>query len=105
MKGPFYEDFCSSRIQELAKVKGSKLILSKIKVEVAVVRPGAFTDDGIDASIKYDEDRVKLLRVLATEKMKGNEIFSLKNSARVSSNNLKTYFRNQNPADESKGFW
>ena len=78
MKGPFYEDFCSSRIQELAKVKGSKLILSKIKVEVAVVRPGAFTDDGVDASIKYDEDRVKLLRVLATEKMKGNEIFSLK---------------------------
>jgi len=60
------------RVQELAKVKGNKLILSKIKVELAVVRPGALSDDGHDASIRYDEDRVKLLRILATEKMKGN---------------------------------
>ena len=71
MKGPFYKDFCSVRVQELSKVKGNKLILSKMKVEVATVRPGALSEDGADASIKYDEDRIKLLRVLATEKCKG----------------------------------
>lgn len=73
LKGPFYEDLCSVRVQELAKIKGSKLILSKIKMELALVRPGAISDDGVDASIKHDEDRIKLLRVLAIEKMKGTE--------------------------------
>lgn len=71
MKGPFYEDFCSVRVQELSKVKGNKLILMKMKVELAVVRPGTLSEDGLDMSIKYDEDRIKLLRVLATEKCKG----------------------------------
>lgn len=36
-----------------------------------MVRPGSLSDDGCDASIKYDEDRLKLLRVLASEKIKG----------------------------------
>ena len=31
----------------------------------------SLSDDGCDASIKYDEDRLKLLRVLASEKVKG----------------------------------
>ena len=72
MKGPYYEDHCTVRVQELARVKGNKLILSKMKLEIAVVRPGSLSDDGVDASIKYDEDRIKLLKVLATEKCKGN---------------------------------
>ena len=58
-------------MQELAKIKGNKLVLSKTKLEVAVVRPGSLADDGNDHSIRFDEDRLKLIRVLVTEKMKG----------------------------------
>ena len=71
LKGPFYEDHCSLRVQEMAKIKGNKLILSKMKFEVAAVRPGSLSDDGVDMSIRFDEDRIKLLRVLFTEKCKG----------------------------------
>ena len=61
----------ASHKQELAKIKGNKLVLSKTKLEVAVVRPGSLADDGNDHSIRFDEDRLKLIRVLVTEKMKG----------------------------------
>ena len=61
----------SIRVQDLAKIKGNKLVLSKTKLELAAVRPGALSDDGIDESIRYDEDRLKLLRVLVSEKAKG----------------------------------
>ena len=47
------------------------MVLSKTKLEVAVVRPGSLADDGNDHSIRFDEDRLKLIRVLVTEKMKG----------------------------------
>ena len=61
----------SIRVQDLAKIKGNKLVLSKTKLELAAVRPGALSDDGVDESIRYDEDRLKLLRVLVSEKAKG----------------------------------
>ena len=47
------------------------MVLSKTKVEVAIVRPGSLSEDGIDESIRFDEDRLKLLKVLITEKVKG----------------------------------
>ena len=55
----------------MAKIKGNKLVLAKTKFEMAALRPGSLSDDGIDESIKYDEDRLKLLKVLVTEKVKG----------------------------------
>lgn len=60
----------------MAKIRGSKLVLSKTKLELAVVRPGSLSDDGIDESIRYDEDRLKLLKVLVTDKAKGNRSHS-----------------------------
>ena len=72
MKGPFYEDHASIRVQEMAKIKGNKLVLSKTKLELAIIRPGSLSESGIDESIRYDEDRLKLLKVLVTEKAKGN---------------------------------
>ena len=58
----------------MAKIRGSKLVLSKTKVEIAAVRPGSLSDDGLDDSLKYDEDRVKLLKVLVAEKVKGKSL-------------------------------
>ena len=71
LKGAFYEDFATLRVQELAKIKGNKLVLSKTKLEIAIIRPGSLSDDGIGDSIKRDEDRIKLLKVLVSEKIKG----------------------------------
>ena len=60
----------------MAKIRGNKLVLSKTKLELAVVRPGSLSEDGIDESIRYDEDRLKLLKVLVIDKAKGNRLYS-----------------------------
>ena len=71
MKGAFYDDFSSLRVQELAMVKSSKMVLTKTRVEFSAVRPGSLTPDGADSSLRYDEDRLKLLDVVVMQKAKG----------------------------------
>ena len=47
------------------------MLITKSKLEIAVVRPGVVTDDGTDASIRSDEDRLKLLDVILVNKFRG----------------------------------
>ena len=47
------------------------MIMSKSQFELSLVRPGNLTTDGQDSSIRYDEDRIKLLKVVMVEKIKG----------------------------------
>ena len=42
-----------------------------MRFEFTAIRPGSLTDDGKDSTVKYDEDRIVLLRVIAIEKVKG----------------------------------
>ena len=71
IKGAFYDDRAAIRDQDLEKIKANKLILTKTKLEFVAVRPGSLTVDGKDASVKVDEDRITLLRVVTIEKVKG----------------------------------
>ena len=52
-------------------VKSNKMLLTKTKIEFAAVRPGSLTPDGMDSSLRYDEDRLKLLDVVLLQKVKG----------------------------------
>ena len=51
------------------------MLITKSKIEIAVVRPGIITDDGADASIKCDEDRLKLLDVVLVNKFRGTKYY------------------------------
>ena len=45
--------------------------MSKSQFELSLVRPGNLSIDGQDSSVRYDEDRIKLLKVVLVEKVKG----------------------------------
>ena len=77
MKGAFYDDFSSLRVQDLAVVKSSKMLITKTKIEFTAVRPGSLTPDGADSSLRFDEDRLKLLDVVVLQKAKGLVLISL----------------------------
>ena len=56
---------------DVSKLKTHKTILVNSKVEVALVRPGVITENGVDSTIKKDEDRIKLLDVFLIQKIRG----------------------------------
>ena len=47
------------------------MLMTRNRVELAIVRPGNVTKNGIDASIRIDEGRINLLETIATKKAKG----------------------------------
>lgn len=47
------------------------MIMTKTRVELSLIRPGILSDDGKDGTIKCDEDKLKLLDVVAVVKIKG----------------------------------
>ena len=67
----YYDDHATIRIQEMAKLKSNRLLMTRSKVEFTLIRPGLLTEDGADNTIKSDEDRLKLLDVIITQKVKG----------------------------------
>ena len=58
----------------MAKLKSNRMLVTKTKVELAVVRPGMLTENGEDSTVRTDEDRLKLLDVLMTQKVKGKSL-------------------------------
>ena len=73
VRGAFYDDRASLRVQDTAKIKANKLVMVKMRFEFTAIRPGVITSDGRDSSIKLDEDRIKLLKVVTLERVKGND--------------------------------
>ena len=74
IRGAYYDDHATIRVQEMAKLKSNRMLVTKTKVELAVVRPGMLTENGEDSTVRTDEDRLKLLDVLMTQKVKGKSI-------------------------------
>ena len=69
MKGHFYEDHASIRVQEMAKIKGNKLELSKTKLELAIIRPGSLSENRIDESRFKGRDALPTERPTAETKL------------------------------------
>ena len=67
---------------DLAKVKSKNTLITKCKVEFAVIRPGFMKGDKNVATFKNDTDRLLILDTILMDKAKGN-------STVVCSENLK----------------
>ena len=47
------------------------MLMTRNRVELAIIRPGNVTKNGVDASIRIDEGRINLLETIATKKARG----------------------------------
>ena len=73
IKGAYFEDFSTLRVQDLSKIKSTKMIMTKTRVELSLIRPGVLSDDGRDGTIRCTEDKLRLLDVVAVVKIRGND--------------------------------
>ena len=74
LRGPYYNDYCSTRVRDLARIKASKMIVCRSRVEIALVRPGIVGSTGNDASVKLNEERLAHFKFASLNKAKGNEL-------------------------------
>ena len=51
------------------------MLMTRTRVELAIIRPGNVTKEGFDASIKIDEGRLNLLETIATKKARGMKVY------------------------------
>ena len=75
LRGAYYNDFCSARIRDLARIKASKMILCRTRVEVALVRPGLVNYSENVASVRLNEERLAHFKVASLNKAKGTHEF------------------------------
>ena len=47
------------------------MLMTRTRLETAIIRPGNVTKNGFDASIRVDEGRISLLETVATKKARG----------------------------------
>ena len=74
------------------------MVLTRTKVEVALIRPGVHDNNKIDASLE-NGDRIKILKPVAADKIKGNTA----NYCDILINIL--YYRHQTVALEDADHW
>ena len=72
LRGAFYEDKCTLRVQDMAKIKANKMVMTKTKWEIALVRPG-FYQDHKDTD-DFDHERLKFVDVMMVQKAKGKSV-------------------------------
>ena len=67
-----HDDACAIRVIEISQVRAKKLILTKTKVELALVLAGTITDDFHDKSKIYaKEPRIAVSLNMLADKVKG----------------------------------
>ena len=47
------------------------MVMIRTRLEIACIRPGNVTENGIDASVRVDEGRLNLLETVAVQKARG----------------------------------
>ena len=70
------------------------MVMTRTRIELACIRPGNVTENGVAASIKVDEGRLNLLETVTVQKAKG--MFIITETLTVGNGN---FFRNQTIAD------
>ena len=75
MRGQFYNDYCTARVRDLARIKASKMTICQTRLEIALVRPGVVGGTEKDASVKLNEERLAHFKFASLNKAKGNTTF------------------------------
>ena len=72
LKGTIYDDFCTIRIIDIAKVRANKTILSKSKVEMTLICPGEITESHTEVDKIYAKESKRVLAMqMFTSQIKG----------------------------------
>ena len=69
-----YDECASFRVTEIAKVKGRRMIMERIKYEFAAILPGALAETSCDQNkVFVNEPRLAIAMNMWISKIKGNE--------------------------------
>ena len=52
-------------------MKANKLVMTRTQLEISLVRPGQLGDDTEDGKIDFNDMRIKLMKVILIQKLKG----------------------------------